>query len=489
MKKITLLAVLLVFSQILFAEKHYKFTTTVEAAYKSALALKFNEAKQLLAKERKENPENLMPYFVEDYIDFYTLLVDGSTAKFKKLSKNKSARIDKLSKGDALSPYSLYTRAEIKIHWAILRSQYGDELTAFRELRSAYKMLKINDKQFPRFIANKKSLGMLRTIFSAIPDGYKWSARAMGVNGDFNRGYREIKSVLAYAKKHKFLFEAECRIIYSFLLLGIKNDEKRAWQIINHPSINPKKSMLACFIQADVAMKTGRNDKAIQLIINKPKSKNYYKVPLMSYFLGVAKLRKLDKNAANQLHLYLKTAHSTHYFKATYLYLAWHAQIFGSKAKQKDYLKLSKVKGSTKIYDDKKASVFGKETYNTTILKAQMLFDGGYYTKVNRVLLQKKSSDFSAKRDKINHYFLLARAAHKQKKYNKAIDYYKKTLAEGSGTKYFFVCYSALNLGKVYEVQKNKIQARKYYNQCAKTKSEYHQSSYHKQAKEALKRL
>ena len=322
---------LLVLSSVLFfssayAEKNYTFNNNLKKAYEKIMQLKLEEANQIIKSERRSNPSNLMNEFIADYIDYYSLLVNGSSSQFKKLERNKDIRLKKMQGGDFMSPYYLYTKAEIKIHWAILRTQYGDKLTAFRELRSAYKLLESNQKKFPKFIANKKSLGMLRTIFSAIPPEYQWSTRAMGVSGDFNRGHKEIQEVLNYSKKYKFIFEKEARIIYSFLLLSVKNDEVKAWKMINHASIDPKTSLLACFIQMRVAMKIRKNTIAIRLIENRPKSNGYLDIPQMNYWLGVAKMRTLDKKANTYLKQYINSNSSPDYIKSSYLYLAYYEQ-------------------------------------------------------------------------------------------------------------------------------------------------------------------
>jgi len=466
--------------------EHYTFNAQLENAYRKVADLRFGEARNILKKERQRDPDNLIIDFVEDYIDFYSLLTDGSSSSFKKLSANKNKRLKRFSQGDLLSPYYLYTKAEVKIHWALVRSQYGDELTALRELRSAYKMLKSNQKQFPNFIANKKSLGMLRTIFSAIPSNY---TRMLGVNGNAAQGYREIQSVLKYAQNNPFLFEAECRMIYSFILLGNPDKRQVAWNIINHKSVNPKTSKLAAFLQTHLAMKIGKNDKAIAIIQNRPKSKLYFNIPQMEYLLGIAKLRKLDKNADKHFKSFLKKATSSHFKKSAYLYLAYFANIFGQPTNYKWYISQCKSKGSKVVYEDKKAADLIKEIPLTALLKSQMLFDGGYYSRAITILKAENKSSFKGKKSAIYYHFLLARSAHKKKQYNDAISDYKKVLDIGKDTKYFFVCYSALKMGELYETKKDKINAKKYFNICLKLKSERHEDSYHKQAKNGLKRL
>jgi hypothetical protein len=477
------------FSSAVSAKYDYVLNNNLKTAYQKINQLRFDEAKSILAKERKADPENLMVDFVEDYIDFYTLLVNGSTSSFNRLSKNKDRRMQRFAKGPILSPYHIFAKAEIQMHWGIVRGVYGDQFSAFRELRNAYKILQTNQKQFPNFMPNYKSLGTLRTIFSAIPDNYKWSAKALGVNGNFNQGYNEIRKTLKYAKTNEFIFEEELRIIYAYILLTSKNDKDRAWKIINHSSINTNNSLLATFVKGDIAMRVGKNETAIKIFQNAPKSSAYEKVPQVEYFLGLAKLRKLDKSASSHFSRYLNTKVNENYVKSTYLHLAWYNRIFSTDANYNKYINLCKTKGISKIYDDQKALKLAKIKPNKTLLKAELLIAGGYYSRASTALSSLSEKTFSRTYDKINLHYLKASAAHKQKIYAIAQSNYKKVLVTGTGTDYFQRCYSALQLASIYEQQKNKPEARKYYKICLDLKSDSNESDYHMKAKKGLKRV
>lgn len=489
MQRLIFIFLFSILHQFAFASNDYLLTNNLKKAYQRINELKFSEAERLLAQEKRINPNNLMIDFVEDYIDFYALLVNGSTAEFKKRSDNKSRRLNRFNSGNIMSPYYLYSKAEIKIHWAIVGAQYGDQLTAFREMRSAYKLLQTNQKQFPSFMPNYKSLGTLRTIFSAIPDNYKWSAKALGINGSFSQGYRDITKALNYAKTNDFLFEEELRIIYAYILLTSKNDEDTAWKIINHSTINTKTSLLACFVKSDIAMRTGRNDEAISILENAPTSSAYTPVPQIDYFIGLAKLRKLDKSAKSHFDTYLKNKINDNYVKASYLNMAWYSLMFSGDADYNKYIQLCKSRGITVIYDDEKALKLTEIKPNDDILKAQLLYEGGYYNSANSSIGSKSESDFSRKYDKINYYYLIARIAHKENQQTRAIQYYQKTIDEGAGTTYFFSCFSALQTALIYEKQRNKSEASKWFNKCLSMDSDRHESSYHQQAKEGLSRL
>ena len=166
-----------------FAETKFQFDKTCQLAYYSMMSLKFAEGKKYLDEERAKNPDNLMPYFIENYADFFSLAINEDAAELLKVQGNKDKRLSKLSSGDKTSPWYLFTQAEVNLQWAFVHLKFEDYYTAFFEIKKAYKALLENDKKFPSFIANKKSLGLIHSLIGTVPDSYKWAASFLGFTG------------------------------------------------------------------------------------------------------------------------------------------------------------------------------------------------------------------------------------------------------------------------------------------------------------------
>ena len=199
MKNPILLLFFLFFASSL-AASHFEFTPNVRSAYEKVLSLRFVEAKSLLEKERLNNPNNLIIYYVENYIDFFTIFINENYSEFKRLEANKDRRLELIQKGNSRSPYFLYTQAEINLQWAIARLKFEENFTALREIRQAYKQLEENERKYPSFIVNKKSLGILHAMIGTIPDSYKWAVKMVGMDGTIKEGTREIEQVIKYSK-------------------------------------------------------------------------------------------------------------------------------------------------------------------------------------------------------------------------------------------------------------------------------------------------
>lgn len=468
---------------------YYRMTPDLQEAYDLILDLKLAPARQRIQQAQRQQPDNLMVDFLEDYLDFYYLLVDGSKKEYQARLSHKNTRLKAFESGDILSPYYLFTKAEVKIHWAILETQYGDMVSAFRELRSAYKLLQANQNQFPGFKANEKSLGMLHTIFSAIPDEYQWGARMLGVRPDYEKGYRQIQNVLRYSETHDFLFARETRMIYAFLLLSLSHEQDQAWNMIQHRDINPRTSLMATYLKTLVALRSGRNDAALQTLQQRPEGGDYLDVPQLTYWEGVAQLRKQNAQADATLKQYLRESHSADLHKATYLQLAYHASVFGTSRTAQQYLQKCQTLGTTDNYEDKRALIMATDFHDPALIKAQLLLDGGYYTAANAALRGNTERDFSRSEDRIKFYFLKARVAERLKQWPQAIKYYKACIELDSRTDYYYVCYSMLLLGELYESRGKRSEAAQYYRACAQQKSNQNAAYYHKQAKDGLKRV
>ncbi|MEZ4982998.1 MAG: hypothetical protein R2769_15725 [Saprospiraceae bacterium] len=272
--------------------------TAVEA-YHEVMNLRFKKAEALIAKMKREEPSNLIRIQLENYIDFFTVYIREDASQFERLEKNKDARIELIKQSNLTqSPYYLYLQANIRLHWALARLKFEEYATAFLEVNKAFKLLEENEKLFPNFLPNKKDLGILHAMVGTIPDNYKWGVKLLtSLNGTIDQGKKEIEWVLEKAKTTEFLYKEETVVLYAYLLMHLENDSETAWAKLNSGFLNPEKSLLACFTLANVAMRTERNDEAISLLKNRPVGPEYFDFPYLDFMLGLAKLRRLDKDS------------------------------------------------------------------------------------------------------------------------------------------------------------------------------------------------
>jgi hypothetical protein len=80
-------------------------------------------------------------------------------------------------------------------------------LGAAWDFKSCYQLLSQNEKLFPQFIANKKDLGLLKSMLGTIPDSYHWIIGIAGMKADLNEGMALLKEYIEKADDNEILME------------------------------------------------------------------------------------------------------------------------------------------------------------------------------------------------------------------------------------------------------------------------------------------
>ncbi len=473
---------------------YFKFTDEVRLAYQRALELRVEESSLLLAGEKRDHPNNYMVYFVENYLDFMRVFIDEDEDAFDALTKNKDRRLELIEAGDSDSPYYLYTQAEIKLQWALLHLKFDEYVSALSNIRSAYKMLNKNLEKHPDFIASKKSLGLLHALVGTVPDNYKWAVKLLaGMDGTIEQGKREMEEVIDFHRENgDKLFETETLVFYAFLMLHLNNSSNdRAWNILNSGELNPKTSALACFVLSNMAMRIGKNDLAIQMLEDRPRGVQFYKMPYLDFMLGLAKFRRLDQDAPQYLQHYISTMGNGNYVKEAYQKIAWFHLLNGNELKYQQYMNFCKHRGREAVGSDKSAQTEAesREQPNPILLKARVLFDGGYYERAEATLLSYQSTDFTDKGLQLEYIYRLGRIFHESGKTQKAIEHYQKTIDQGRSQKYYYACNAALKMGLLYETAGAHSKAKAAYQTCLSMSPNQYKQSLHGKAKAGLNRL
>ncbi|RMG81763.1 MAG: tetratricopeptide repeat protein [Bacteroidetes bacterium] len=492
MKKITFVFLCLCVVLPAFAAKRFEWTPPARQAYQKVISLRFEEAYSDLARLKINDPDNLIAYHIENYIDFFRVYINEDETEFERLEKNKDRRLDIIAGGDRNSPYYLYIQADIRLHWALARLKFEEYATAFFEVNKAFKLLSKNVEKFPDFMPNKKDIGILHAMVGTIPDGYKWAVEWLSaMEGTIDQGRRELREVVEYARHHDFIYEEETYVLYAYLLLHLGNDKEAAWRIINTGKLNPKQSPMACFVMANLAMRTDRGSDAIRILENRPVGKKYFPFPYLDYMLGIAKLHRLDPDADQYLHRYLTRFSGRNFIKDAYQKLAWHSLLKGNRSDYDFYIKACKTKGYTIVGNDKSALKEAQTGLvpNVDLLKARLLFDGGYFDRAWQILNHKTVDDFQRPKDRLEYVYRLGRTAHKMKNYYAALRAYQATIDEGEDEPWYFACRAALEKGHIYEAEGNFTAAKEAFERCLEIDPDEYRTELHQQAKAGILRV
>ena len=471
---------------------YFSWSAKARQAYEKVLQLRFTEAESLLGQLQREEPSNLIRIHIENYLDFFRVFIDEDYAEFQRLEKNKDLRLQQLKASPASSPWRLYLQADIRLQWALARLKFEEYSNAFLEVNKAFKLLEENARLFPDFMPNKKDLGILHAMVGTIPDGYKWAVEwVSSMDGSIAQGRKELEEVIEYSRNNDFIFEEETYVLYAYLLLHLDNKDQDAWRVIQESRLNPDTNPLACFIMANVALRTGRNDKAIDLLLHRPGGRTFHPFPYLDFMLGIAKLQRLDPDADSYLQKFLDRFQGRNFIKEAYQKLGWHRLINGDLPGYRAQMDRVVKYGYTVVESDKSALQEAEkgEAPNSSLLRARLLFDGGYYERALGAMQALSEKNLTRKRDQLEYPYRLARVYHALGKYELALQYYSKTIQAGSLEPWYFACRAALESGRIYESQGKKTDARASYKKCLSIKPEEHRAGIHQAAKAGIGRL
>ena len=477
----------------LSAQKHFRWTPELERAYHQTTSLRFAEAETALKNIAVNDPDNLLRLHVENYLDFFKIFINEEKKEFDILEKNRDKRLAEIEKhGDRSSPYYLYLLADIRLQWAIARSKFEEYATAFFEFNKAFKLLTENAEKFPAFMPNKKNLGVMHAFVGTIPDSYKWAVGWFSsMEGTIGQGLGELEETIKYAQQHDFIYKEEIQIFYAYLLLHVGNEKEGAWDIIHTANLAPAHNPMACFVMANVAMRTDKGSEAIAILEKRPQGNQYHPFPYLDYMLGLAKLQRLDADADKHLLKFIEGYKGRNFIKDAYQKLAWSQLVTGNTTGYLQYMERCKSEGYKVVGSDKSAynEARKNEMPAVGLLKARLLFDGGYFEKALEILEGKKAADYFSGRNQLEFTYRMGRILHKLGRQDEALVFYEKTIQTGRHQPWYFACRSALEKGLIHEEAGQFQYAKTAYKTCLAISPDDHKAVLHQQAKAGLNRL
>jgi hypothetical protein len=461
------------------------------AAYKAIFELRFPEARRIIQDEKIKNPNNGITILLDDYVDYLYLLTSDNKADYERFKDRKSDRIDAIKDNDKNSPYYLFAQAEVYIHWGVLKAKFGDYTSSVLDLNKARKLLVENNEKYKTFLPNQKSLGWIDLIFGAIPSNLKGFAGFFGIRGDIPSGLKQMERFKSQIAGTSYSYYNDEMVFLISLtevdVLHNKSGYARLIALVNEMS---DRSLLKKYLQGYVSFKTGHTDSAISFFQSAQHTNEYQPLPSINYWLGNAKLCRMDTDANRYFLNYIKETFSINYIKESYQKLAYYSLLRNDQAGYANYIKLVKTKGSAADEKDKQALKEANDVKpDLDLLKARLYFDGGYYNQALKLLKDKQVTDFTINRDKIEFYYRSGRTYDLLNMDGDALINYQRAINAGRSATYYYAANSALLAAMIYEQKRDFKKATDYYNLTLQMKNHEYQNSIDTQAKEGLSRI
>jgi len=479
-----------------FLQAQLSFNENCRKSYLLISDFNFSEAQKIIDIEKSINSDNAIVYYLEDYSDFVKVFVSEDENELNSAIERFDDRISKIKASDADSPYYLFCQGEMYLRWVSVRLKFEQNIGAVWYFNKAYRLLTENQKKYPDFAPNKITLGLLHTIVGVVPDKYKWMLDVLNFNGSIKQGRKEILSGITQTSSNAEYehFNNIAVFLLSFvdmnMLESIPEETETMYSDIFSKEEILKKPLLL-FSYTDLLSKLKKNDKLLFFLQNYNIEEEEYPLYYLLFMRGSAHLNKLEYIAARKdLLQFVSEFKGRHYIKNAYQKIAWSFLLQGDYDNYHYYLSKIIDKGYCLVDGDKQAE---REFEDKTIpldflLKARLLFDGGYYSEAIKILEQ---DDVACTSDTCFQEvcYRKGRVFDEDKKIKEAIYWYKKTLVFNNTFSKYFIPNAALKLGQIYEQQKKYSIAEKYYNLCLEKSDFEYEFSIHQKAKAGLNRL
>lgn len=475
----------------------YDYNKDCKEAYRLIIDLRFDAAQKQIDEARNKNPKNLIPVLLENYIDFLRITLSEDEKLFEKVSAQKKIRLDRWEQGEKNNPYYRMGIAQMNMQWAFARVLFGEYVTAALEINQAYHLLEENKKLYPDFLPNAIGLGVLHAMIGVVPDQYQWAVNFLGLYGSIDQGLKEIEDLLNSEVPEFQHYKPEALFLYTFLELNLQTDQKPytylnlQYQKENMIAVS-KRSPLLHFSQAVLIMKED-NERVISFLESRPRAKDATVFYYPDFMMAQAKLSKLNPEAQYLFAQYIRNYPGNNFKRSAAQKKAWSAFIQGDTLGYKNSMKSILNLKSTKLDADDAALKEAKNVAagylpNLYLLKSRILFDGGYLKEALEVLQKADLKKFN-KQEIIELLYRKARIYHNLDSLDRALSFYLLAINRGVDSDSYFAGNACLKMAEIYEYQKEKKLAERYYTKCLELDFDEYRRSIRAKAKAGLQRL
>ena len=479
-----------------FLVAQFDFNNNCKEAYQSILSLQFNHAGKLLKTEKASHPGNLIPAYLENYIDFLSVFIREDPLAFEKFRNAQEQRLDLLKKGKPGSPWYRYCLGNMRIQFAICRMKFGEYKSAALDISHANSDLKENRTLYPDFLIQNSGLGLIHVLAGIIPDNYTWVLKILGLEGNVKKGLDELAVLAEYTGDNDTYrtFRMESLFYLAFLDATLGKDSKRALDILtklDNQKIAIPASPLFVFVKATILSKSGMTDEAIRVLQNYHSEAEEFPFFYLDYLTGLNKVNRLDSDADLYFIRFIKDFRGQNYIKSAYQKLAWTYLLKGNFPKYEEFIGKVISRGALFVDNDVQANREAKSGIpNILLLKARLLSDGGYTDRAIQLLLdQSVKSIVKSTKDLIEYNYRLGRIYQQSGNKTEALKYFRITIHDGSDQTWYFAENAALQSGIIYEQNKDYLQAAQSYRLCLTMKNTEYKNSLDQKARLGLKRI
>ncbi len=473
-----------------FSQKKAEFTPACQEAYHQMLSLKIDPALKTLQKEKLNDPDNVIPYFLENYADFFLLFFNESAADLKTRKANKELRIKLLQELPSSHPFRDLGQAIIRLHWATVNLKFNNRWEAGWDLKAAYSLARENEKRFPAYDLNGMIIGPMQLAASSVPSSLRWLANLVGIKGSMAEGNTNFLRFMNSNDEWAKIFRDEGIFYQCYILQYMLNQPDKALQEIETHELDIVNNHLFAYMAANLNLVNKKSWVSQKIISQRNRSSEYLNTTAWDFEMGSAKLYRLDPDAIAYFQRFLNNFKGNYYRKDAWLKLGYAYLMSGNFNQYKACMQKVIGEGSANTDADRRALKEARLGLmpNLTLLGARLLSDGGYANDALKTLSTKKTTDFRTPGERLEFLYRLGRIYDDLGQYDRALNSYTATINAGKTSTEYFAARAALQAGLIHENRGNCSQAMRFYQLCIDMKNHDYEESLEHRAKAGINR-
>jgi len=415
------------------AHAQYYSSKPLNQAYDHLLNYRIDSCQAVLQNSTK-NPYN---YYLQLLSTSVNLVIADDETLFKSL-KNEEAEFLSAVESEKFSKAEKgFLKAEARLQWGLIKLKYGEEFSAFWNIKQAFSLAKATNQEFPGYLPNYKTLGLLHAMLGLVPEKYNWVLSLFGMQGDLGQGLQELQKVVQYEKDFSLEAQITLAMIQGYLL-GDQEKSVAEMQLV----YNLRKSILTNYLYSLSLMKNSGSARAME-VISSTDGKNQF---AYFYYLTGEILLQHERyaEAINAYESFKKTTNGQSLLKDATYKTALCYYLTGDKTSfSKTWSKIQGT-GVAKNEADKYAQseVLLNELSYPDLYKLRFATDGGFFGLAKSILSGMDQSNFSSK-DLCEYHYRAGRLYHKTNQLVSAKDSYTKAI-HGQGTNNWYFAPNAL---------------------------------------------
>ena len=464
-------------------------TPTSRRAYAEVLKLRLDAARAVLRPELAAAPRSPAPLLVANCADFVELVVSQDASRYNALTSSQEAHLEALDDAPA-SALRDYARAEITLHLGLSQLLFKHLVVGGYHLRSGYHQMQDVVKHYPSFIPARKTLGVCDFAVGAMPEGYHWLLRLLGLTPSVEAGLRN----LGIAASQPGDFQLESQLLQALIRESYYKQPAEAERLSARLLAEQPDNLLFGYVRMSVEKRQHHADASLAAYRARPTGPAYLPVPYLHHMAADLLLYRGEYAASERENLaFLHESRAPHYRKdaAFKLYLA--AWLGGLPATtMARYRALINQPGPADVEEDAYAQHYYDEArgLNPILTRARLQSDGGYDREALTTLRGFWPTSTALWRDRIEAPYRRARAFQGLGQLDSAWYYFEATLTEaGPKAPYYYAPQAALQQGYMAQSVGNKPTARKYFQKALAYPWHEYKNSTDAKAKLALRTL